>query len=100
MQVHGQRQTHNSNYVDALGKICTQLGVITNHDLTIENIKVDNFNMCNLILTSFAAGLLSYCRLDSSLLNALRARPRIKLIDEGPSSQFKVIADRPQEQAV
>jgi ATP-dependent DNA helicase RecG len=67
------------------------------NNLTIENIKAGNSNMRNPILASFAAKLLPYRGLGSGLLRALRAWPRIELIDDRAGNLFKAIVDRPQE---
>lgn len=66
------------------------------NNLTIENIKAGNSNMRNPILASFAAKLLPYRGLGSGLLRALRAWPRIELIDDRAGNLFKVIVARPQ----
>jgi ATP-dependent DNA helicase RecG len=69
------------------------------NNLTIENIKAGNSNMRNPILASFAAKLLPYRGLGSGLLRALRAWPRIELIDDRTGNLFKVIVALPPEQA-
>lgn len=69
------------------------------NNLTIENVKAGNSNMRNPILASFATKLLPYRGLGSGLLRALRAWPRIELIDDRAGNLFKVIVARPQEQA-
>lgn len=65
------------------------------NNLTIENIKAGNSNMRNPILASFAAKLLPYRGLGSGLLRALRAWPRIELIDDRAGNLFKAIVARP-----
>ena len=70
------------------------------NNLTIENIKAGNSNMRNPVLASFAAKLLPYRGLGSGLLRALRAWPRIELIDDRIGNLFKVIVGRPRPPAV
>lgn len=65
------------------------------NNLTIENIKAGNSNMRNPILASFAAKLLPYRGLGSGILRALRAWPRIDLIDDRPGNLFKAVIWRP-----
>ena len=61
------------------------------NNLTIENIKAGNSNMRNPILASFATKLLPYRGLGSGLLRALRAWPKIELLDDRAGNIFKVI---------
>lgn len=65
------------------------------NNLTIENIKAGNSNMRNPVLASFAVKLLPYRGLGSGLLRALRAWPRIDLIDDRAGNLFKAIVVRP-----
>lgn len=64
------------------------------NNLTIENIKAGNSNIRNPILASFAAKLLPYRGLGSSLLRALWAWPQIELIVDRAGNLFKVIVTR------
>ena len=65
------------------------------NNLTIENIKAGNSNIRNPILASFAAKLLPYRGLGSGIPRALRAHPRIELIDDREGNLFKAIVARP-----
>ena len=67
------------------------------NNLTIENIKTGNSNIRNPVLASFATKLLPYRGLGSGLLRALRAWPRIDLIDDRDGMLFKVIVHRNHE---
>ncbi len=69
-------------------------GVLPNN-LTVENIKAGNSNIRNPILASFATKLLPYRGLGSGVLRALRAWPRIELIDDRAGNLFKAIVWRP-----
>jgi len=64
------------------------------NNLTVENIKVGNSNMRNPILASFATKLLPYRGLGSGLLRALRAWPKIELVDDRAGNVFKVVVQR------
>jgi len=66
------------------------------NNLTIENIKAGNSNIRNPILASFAAKILPYRGLGSGLLRALRAWPKMELIDDREGNMFKVIVTREQ----
>lgn len=65
------------------------------NNLTIENIKAGNSNIRNPIIASFAAKLLPYRGLGSGILRALRAYPKIELIEDRPGNLFKVTVMRP-----
>lgn len=64
------------------------------NNLTIENIKSGNSNIRNPVLASFATKLLPYRGLGSGLLRALRAWPRIDLVDDRDKNLFTAIVHR------
>jgi ATP-dependent DNA helicase RecG len=61
------------------------------NNLTVLNIKAGNSNMRNPILASFATKLLPYRGLGNGIRRALKAYPKIELIDDRDSNLFKAI---------
>jgi ATP-dependent DNA helicase RecG len=64
------------------------------NNLTIANVKAGNSNIRNPILASFAAKLLPYRGLGSGVLRAIKAYPKIDLIDDREGNLFKVVVHR------
>lgn len=71
------------------------LGHLPNN-LTIENIKMGNSNIRNLILASFAPKVLPYRGLGSGIKRVIKAYSDIELIDDRSGNEFKVIIKRIQ----
>ena len=61
------------------------------NNLTIENIKSGNSNIRNPILASFATRILPYRGLGNGIRRALKAYPKIELIDDRDNNLFKVV---------
>jgi len=64
------------------------------NNLTVENIKRGNSNICNPILTSYATKVLPYRGIGSGVIRALRAYPDIEFENDQDGNQFKVMIKR------